>query len=215
MRACVCSPLFSVRARKSLGTEQDSDETLVARAGRGDQRAAATLVERHTDKIYAVCFRTLRSRAAAEDAAQETFLRLWKNAAKWRPQGAKFETWLYRVAMNICLDQLRKTKREAPADAAPEQVDGGLRQDDQIFAAERRSAVDAALKTLPARQRAAISLCHYQELGNIEAAKIMGVSVEALESLLARGRRGLRERLAPLRENLTGKMSDDGTAQIN
>lgn len=198
-----------------MATERDSDETLVARAGHGDRRAASILVERHTDKIYAVCFRTLRSRAAAEDAAQETFLRLWKNASKWRPQGAKFETWLYRVAMNICLDQLRKKKREAPEEAAPEQVDGGLRQDDCVFAAERRLAVDAALETLPPRQRAAIGLCHYQELTNIEAADIMGISIEALESLLARGRRALRVRLAPMRENLMGKMDDDGTAQTN
>ena len=197
-----------------MATERDSDERLVALAGRGDRRAASILVERHTDKIYAVCFRTLRTSAAAEDAAQETFLRLWKHASKWRPQGAKFETWLYRVAMNICLDQLRKNKREAPEEAAPEQIDGALRQDDQVFATERRLTIDAALDELPPRQRAAISLCHYQELSNIEAAKIMGVSVDALESLLARGRRGLRDRLAPMRENLMGKMDDDGTAQI-
>ena len=184
--------------------DQDSDETLVARAGRGDRRAASILVERHTDKIYAVCFRTLRSRPAAEDAAQETFLRLWKHASKWRPKGAKFETWLYRVAMNICFDQLRKTKREAPEESAPERADESPRQDERVFAAERRLVVDEALASLPVRQRAAINLCHYQELSNIEAAKIMDVSVDALESLLARGRRALRDRLAPMREQLTG-----------
>lgn len=185
---------------------------LVARAGRGDRQAASALVARHTDKIYAVCFRMLRSKPAAEDAAQETFLRLWKNASKWRPKGAKFETWLYRVAMNICLDQLRKSGREAPEDAAPEQADSAPRQDDHIFAAERRLAIDTALETLPERQRAAIALCHYQELSNIEAAKIMNVSVDALESLLARGRRALRDRLIPMREALTGRMDDDGHA---
>lgn len=177
---------------------------LVARAGKGDRRAAAILVERHTDKIYAVCFRTLRSRPAAEDAAQETFFRLWKNAAKWRPKGAKFETWLYRVAMNICLDQLRKRKREAPEESAPEQADGAPRQDEQVIAAERREIVDEALALLPERQRAAINLCHYLELSNIEAAEIMEISVDALESLLARGRRALRDRLTPMREQLTG-----------
>ncbi len=184
--------------------DQESDEALVARAGQGDRRAASILVERHTDKIYAVCFRMLRSRPAAEDAAQETFFRLWKHASRWRPQGAKFETWLYRVAMNICLDQLRKRKREAPEESAPEQVDESPRQDERIFAAERRLVVDEALASLPDRQRAAINLCHYQELSNIEAAKIMDVSVDALESLLARGRRALRDRLTPMREQLTG-----------
>ena len=114
--------------------------------------------------------------------------------------------------MNICLDQLRKGKREAPEESAPEQTDDAPRQDDHVFAAERRLAVDEALAALPDRQRAAISLCHYQELSNIEAAEIMDVSVEALESLLARGRRGLRDRLAPMREALTGQMSNDGSA---
>lgn len=193
----------------------DSDETLVARAGAGDRAAAARLVERHTDKIYAVCFRTLRNRADADDAAQETFLRLWKNAGKWRPRGAKLETWLYRVAMNVCLDKLRKAKREAPEDAAPEQADSAARQDDVVFAAQKRFAIDEALAALPDRQRAAISLCHFQEVSNIEAARIMDVSVDALESLLARGRRALRDRLQPMREQLTGTMSDDPDVRHN
>lgn len=185
------------------------------RAGSGDRSAASALVEKHTEKIYAVCFRMLGTRQAAEDAVQETFLRLWRHAANWRPQGAKFETWLYRVAMNICLDQLRKRKREAPEDAAPERADPAPGPDQEVFAGQRRFAIDAALDGLPERQRMAIVLCHYQEKTNIEAAKIMGVSVDALESLLARGRRALRVRLAPMRDNLLGKMSDDAPTHIN
>lgn len=165
--------------------------------------------------IYAASYRMLGSKAAAEDTVQETFLRLWRHAAKWKPQGAKFETWLYRVAMNLCLDQLRKAKREAPEDAAPERADGADRQDQKIFAAERRFAIDEALEKLPERQRLAITLCHYQELSNIEAAEIMGISVEALESLLARGRRALRTSLAPMREHLMGKMDDGETSHLN
>lgn len=184
------------------GTE--SDVTLAARAGRGDQSAAGELVKRHTEKIYAVCYRMLGAKHAAEDATQETFLRLWKHAAKWKPKGAKFETWLYRVAMNICLDQLRKSKREAPEEAAPEVVDEADRPDQALFAGQRRFAIDRALEKLPERQRMAITLCHYQELTNIAAAEIMGVSVDALESLLARGRRALRDRLAPIKESLMG-----------
>lgn len=165
--------------------------------------------------IYAACYRMLGSKPAAEDAAQETFLRLWRHAANWKPQGAKFETWLYRVAMNICLDQLRKRKREAPEDAAPEQADPADRQDQAIFLRERRFAIDDALARLPERQRQAITLCHYQELSNIEAAEIMEISVDALESLLARGRRALKESLAPMREHLLGKMDDGENANIN
>lgn len=152
---------------------------------------------------------------AAEDASQETFLRLWRHAPRWRPRGAKFETWLYRVAMNVCLDQLRKAKRDAPEAAAPERTDPADRPDDAFFAGQRRFAVDAALAGLPPRQRMAITLCHYEEMSNIEAAQIMEISVEALESLLARGRRALRAALAPLRENLMGRMSDETNATIN
>lgn len=165
--------------------------------------------------IYAACYRMFGSAHAAEDATQETFLRLWRNAAKWKPRGAKFETWLYRVAMNYCLDQLRKAKREAPEEAAPERADEADRQDQKLFLAERRFAIDEALAALPDRQRLAITLCHYQELSNIEAAEIMDVSVDALESLLARGRRALRDRLAPMREHLMGKMDDEQNRHVN
>ena len=198
-----------------MDNEQDSDEVLVQRAGLGDKHAAEMLVERHTDKIYAVCFKMLGSQHAAEDATQETFLRLWRNAGKWKPAGAKFSTWLYRVAMNFCLDQLRKTKRDAPEEAAPEQVDHAPRPDDTYLAGEKRFIIDEALSALPPRQRMALTLCHFQELTNIEAAQVMEISVDALESLLARGRRALRDRLTPLREELTGKMSDEPTANIS
>ena len=117
--------------------------------------------------------------------------------------------------MNICFDQLRKTKREAPEEAAPEMIDSAARPDQALFLGQRRFAIDEALSTLPERQRAAITLCHFQEMTNIEAAEVMEVSVDALESLLARGRRGLREQLAPMRDNLMGKMSDDTNASVN
>ena len=198
-----------------MGQQTDTDEALVGRAGRGDRSAAEVLVERHTDKIYACCFRILGGKAAAEDATQETFLRLWKHAAKWKPKGAKFETWLYRIAMNICFDQLRKSKREAPEEAAPEMADSADQPDQTLFLGQRRFAIDEALDKLPERQRFAITLCHYQEMTNIEAAEIMNISVDALESLLARGRRKLRDLLAPMRENLMGKMSDEANAHIN
>ena len=181
---------------------EESDEALVARAGRGDRAAASVLVLRHTDRIFSACWRMLGERSAAEDATQETFLRLWKNAARWRPQGAKFETWLYKVAMNLCLDRLRRRGREAPEDAAPEQADAAMRADERLIAEERRQAVEDALARLPERQRLAVALCNYQELSNIEAAEIMEISVEAVESLLARARRSLRDMLIARREEL-------------
>lgn len=138
----------------------------------------------------------LGDRAAAEDAAQDTFMRLWQNAHRWRPEGAQFQTWLYRVASNACLDRLRRRGRETTVDEFPETIDNAPAALDGLLAEERRRAVAAALAELPERQRLAVALCHYQELSNIDAAAVMSISVDALESLLARGRRTLRDKLA-------------------
>ena len=177
----------------------DPDAELVARVGRGDRAAAQALMARHLPKMLALARRMLTDRAEAEDAVQETFLRLWTNAARWRPGQAKFETWLYRVTLNQCYDRLRK-KPAASLEAAAHVPDAGPPPDAGLDDAAVAAEVEAALGQLPERQRAAILLCHYQERGNIEAAEMLGVSVEALESLLARGRRTLRMKLAHLRD---------------
>ncbi|MCA8889986.1 MAG: RNA polymerase sigma factor [Parvularculaceae bacterium] len=183
--------------------ENVSDEELIASAGNGDRLAASELISRHADKIIGVCWRMLGERAAAEDVAQEAFLRLWEFAPKWNPDGgARIDTWLYRVAVNRCVDRLRKTKREAPQEAAPEMADDAPSATQVLIGEDRRKSVLAALETLPERQRLAVVLCHYQELSNIEAADVMKISVDALESLLARGRRALKTALAPMRQEL-------------
>jgi RNA polymerase sigma-70 factor (ECF subfamily) len=174
-----------------LALTHESDAELIARAGRGDRLAASEIVMRYSKPVYAICYRMVGA-AHAEDATQETFMRMWRTAPKWNDTGSKFSSWLFKVATNVCLDHLRKRKREAPEDAAPEQVDRGTLADEQLMQQEQREMVEKALLALPYRQRIAITLCHLQELGNIEAAKIMDVSVEALESLLSRGRRKLK-----------------------
>ena len=130
---------------------------------------------------------------------QDAFLKLWTHAARWEPGKAKFETWLYRVTMNKCYDRLRK-RQGASLDEAAEVADPAPPADCVLENAELAGQIESALAALPERQRAAILLCHQQEKGNIEAAEILGISVEALESLLARGRRALRSRLGHLRE---------------
>lgn len=181
---------------------EDSDDALVARAGRGDRLAASRLIARHTPKVLAVCARVLGDRTAAEDAAQETFLKLWRTADRWKPGAAKFETWLYRVATNACIDRLRQRRPEAPEEDAPDLADAAPLADAAMIARERTRAVERALATLPDRQRMAIVLCHYQELSNAEAAAVLALSVDALESLLARARKSLKESLAPDRAAL-------------
>ena len=175
----------------------DPDEALLARVAEGDPAAVRALVARKLPRLLSLAGRMLGDAAEAEDVAQETFVRAWKQARAWRPGVAKFDTWMHRVALNLCYDRLRR-RREAPTDTPPEVVDDGPAPDRGLQAMETGERVAAAMRALPDRQREAIVLCHYQELSNIEAAALMGISVEALESLLSRGRRALRMALADM-----------------
>jgi len=177
----------------------DPDEALLARVAEGDHAAVRALVARKLPRLMSLGQRMLGDAAEAEDVAQEAFLRVWKQAPRWRPGRAKFDTWLHRVALNLCYDRLRR-RREIVTDAPPEQIDPARSAEHGLVAQGAVARVAAAVAALPERQREAIVLCHYQELGNIEAAAVMGVSVEALESLLGRGRRALRAALADVVE---------------
>lgn len=181
----------------------DPDADDVAKAGQGDRAAAARLISRHAPKLLTVARRMLGAQAEAEDAVQEVFLRLWTHAARWQPGKAKFETWLYRLMLNQCYDRLRR-RQTAPLEAAEEIADETALPDAGLDEGMLGREIGQALEALPERQKAAILLCHFRELGNVEAAEIMGISVEALESLLARGRRSLRSRL----EHLKGFVGD-------
>jgi len=166
-------------------------------AGRGDQAACQILVERHLGRIVGFVRRSIDGGVAeAEDLAQEVFLRVWAAAPRWKPE-ARFTTWLYKVAVNLCIDFNAK-RREIPG-GAPENI-ADLR-DEPFTALQDRELADhvrGAVAALPAAQRTAILLCHYQGLRNGDAACAMGLTLEALESLLARARRSINLRLRPI-----------------
>lgn len=177
----------------------DPDEELLSRVASGDPAAVRALVARKLPRLLSLAGRMLGDAGEAEDVAQEAFVRVWKQAPRWKPGAARFDTWLHRVALNLCYDRLRRRREVAYAEP-PEQPDDGPGPDRGLFALDTGRRVAQALMSLPDRQREAVVLCHYQELGNIEIAAAMGLSVEAVESLLGRGRRALRAALIDLKE---------------
>ena len=171
----------------------DPDEELVRRVGAGDPAAVQTLVARKLPRILALAVRMLGDATEAEDVAQETFLRIWRHASSWRRGNARFDSWIHRVTLNLCYDRLRR-RREWVTDDLPEMVDPSTLPD--AHPQEDALRVEQALQGIAPRQREAIVLVYYQEMSNVEAAATLEISVDALESLLSRGRRSLQTILA-------------------
>ena len=161
----------------------------------GSVRAFAVLVERHRDRFSRLAYRYLQDRAAAEDAVQEAFLKLWENPALWQPQRhSKFTTWFYRIIVNLCLDQ-RKKKRPEALDNDGLIADDRAPADELMMREQEQKMMEKEIAALPERQRTALNLCFDEGLSNQEAAQVMGVNLKALQSLIMRGKTTLKERL--------------------
>lgn len=182
--------------------DQAFEAELLARYAAGDARAARALVGRLGPRAFAFATRVLGNRAEAEEVVQEAMIRLWRQAPAWRTGEARVSTWLYRVVSNLCTDRLRGRRPMAPLDAAQVLEDGAPGAEDRILAKNRAQALTAALQHLPDRQRQAVVLRHLEGLANPEIAEIMGIGVEAVESLTARGKRALAAALAEQRDEL-------------
>jgi RNA polymerase sigma-70 factor (ECF subfamily) len=182
----------------------ESDAQLLRRVGDGDRAAAQHLVDEHLGRILNYAYRMLGDAAEAEDVAQETFLRLWRTLDSWQAD-APLIHWLQRVTYNLCIDRLRR-RQPVSLESAPEPLDPAEGPAGSLHRVELAAAVAHAIGRLPERQRAAVVFVHQEGLSNIEAAEVMGISVEAVESLLARGRRSLRSMLEALRPELKGDL---------
>lgn len=156
-----------------------------------DADAFAVLLSRHLDAIHGYLYRMTRSRADAEDLAQETFLKVWDKARTYQPGRVKVSTWLHTIAHNLCIDSFRR-HREIPTDTIGEEADDLADPARRTMDGERLRLLEAAIAGLPVNQRSAVLLCQIQGFSNAEAAGILGVNPRALESLLARARRTLR-----------------------
>jgi RNA polymerase sigma-70 factor (ECF subfamily) len=173
-----------------------SDERLMELIATGDRDALAEFLRRHLDSIVNYARRYTGDPDDANDVAQETFVRVWQKGHSWKPGGSSPMAWVYRICYNLCIDLIRKRRPNvslvdvddppAPALETPEH---------RLMSEARTDAVMSALDKLPERQYTALSLCAYQGLSNKDAAAVMEISVEALESLLSRARRTLKTQL--------------------
>lgn len=171
------------------------DDGLLRAVAEGDHRAFRTLMERHVPILLGFAARVLGSPHDAEEVVQEVFVKVWTGAGKWQADGgARFSTWVYRVTLNACIDR-RRLKRPEPLDQADELADSAPGSLDQAMARQRQDIVLAALQDLTEAQRAALSLHYFSQLSAPEAARILNLSVTAMEASLIRGKRALKAAL--------------------
>ncbi|QDO99181.1 sigma-70 family RNA polymerase sigma factor [Ferrovibrio terrae] len=185
--------LETIPADRSMS---EIDTALMHRVARGDHAAYRLLVDKYLRHAVTVAYRVLYSRGDAEEVAQEAFLRVWQHAARWRADGgASFKTWLNRVVVNLCIDRKRKPGMAALDDQVEIADEDHATPYDTRLAVETSDHVALALQKLPERQRAAILLCFWEGESNIDAARALDISIGALESLLIRAKRALRDDL--------------------
>ncbi|MEM6780523.1 MAG: sigma-70 family RNA polymerase sigma factor [Pseudomonadota bacterium] len=175
---------------------EETDESLMVRIQQSDHQAFAVLVERHTNRFYAMAYRLLGHSGDAEDMVQDAFLKIWDNPSIWKSdRGAKFTTWFYRVVNNLCIDRMRKREKMTSSEIMDTYEDEGMLQDVSYQERQEQAYLEEAMQALPDKQRAALNLCFYEGLSNKDAADILGVKVKALESLLMRAKANLKDHL--------------------
>ncbi|MEM6973127.1 MAG: sigma-70 family RNA polymerase sigma factor [Pseudomonadota bacterium] len=194
----VSAAMSDERAR--MTTAEDAallaeEGALIARFAAGDARAAEALTEALLPGAFRQAWRLLGDQSEAEDVAQEAMLRFWRQAQDWRQGEARASTWLYRVTRNLCIDRLRRRRSMADIDDVPEPADPVPAVLERLQSAEQSRALARAIAELPARQRDALVLRHFEGCSNPDIAERLDCSVEAVESLLARARRQLASRM--------------------
>jgi RNA polymerase sigma-70 factor (ECF subfamily) len=170
---------------------------------KGDSIAFEQIVSAYMIPVYRFIHGMVYDQTMAEDISQETFARLWTRAGMWSPKG-RLKSWLLRIAHNLCVDELRSARNKNVHLNIDMFGDSGILEvghesETPEHALQKKQVsqeVRLAIKNLPERQKSALMLVYFSYCSNCEAANIMDVSVEALESLLSRGKRGLRNALS-------------------
>ena len=191
------TPLSSTTRTAAGGGE---DAALVQRLAVRDAEALRAVISAHADRLHRIVWRMTGDGAEAEDIVQEALLRLWDQAPQLAARhpaatGLRLGGWLQRVATNLAIDRLRRTRRLAQGEV-PERADDAPLADAVAEAGEEGARARALTAALPERQRAAIVLTYYEELPNAEAAAALDMNIKAFESLLHRARAALRQAFA-------------------
>ena len=178
------------------------------RVKRGDREAFAALVDAYQKPIVNLIYRTLGDLSEAEDLAQQAFLQAYRSAHRYR-DSARFSTWLYTIARNLCLNELRRrarhpaesleavtaeTDERAPLAIEDKKAPGPV---EALLESEVHAKIQEVLQGLPPNQRMAVLLCQDEELSYEDIAHVLGCSVSATKSLIHRGRETLKQRLKP------------------
>jgi RNA polymerase sigma-70 factor (ECF subfamily) len=188
------------------GAEAPSDADIMLRAKAGDQSAFDYLVQKYRRPMISFMYRMARNAAAAEDLAQEVFLRVYRSRASYEAS-AKFTTWLYRIATNLAVNHARDTRHERPevqvsldepdeeSGTTLELPDGSLTAEQALVRRERMLAIRSKVEALPEQQRLAVVMHKYQQMDYKEIATVLKKSESATKSLLFRAYETLREQL--------------------
>lgn len=187
-------------ARPVAELRTTGDVELLARAAARDAAAFGEIVSRYYRPVYRVTLRMTGGHADTEDIAQDAFLKLWQNPGQVREAGA-LKGWLMRVAANAAIDRSRR-RVHSDLESEPDIPDPAMPADAGLARRSAAREVERRIARLPERQRLALTLVYYEGLSNIEAAAVMEASIEAVESLLARARRTLRDSLSSDWRNL-------------
>ncbi|HEU4318506.1 MAG TPA: sigma-70 family RNA polymerase sigma factor [Acidimicrobiia bacterium] len=175
-------------------TTAAQDQELLARVVEGDHEAFNQIMRHHEDRVFSVCLRIMGNREQALDATQETFLTAFRKADQFKGNSA-LGTWIYRIAVNTCYDQLRKQKRRR-TDPIPGHLDPtDYSAQDEVDSAALRPEIVRALAALPQDFRSAIVLSDIEGMGLPEVADVLGVPVGTVKSRVFRGRRLLAQEL--------------------
>lgn len=189
--------------------ERLPDEYLVARVSQGDIQAFEHLVERYQKSALRAARRFLGDEAEAEDLAQDAFLQVYHQAHRYKPELASFKTWFFTILFNLCRNALKK-KRPVYFDPLRTEFSGTHDPSSALYQQEQQQALAQAILKLPPNQRSAFILCHYENFSYAEAARSLDLSVKAIESLLVRAKRNLRDELVWLKKGLKKESKKEG-----